>query len=405
MLVLFTYVIWSILYLIVSFLFSIFLKFSFFKNIFKKDSIIIKKLLLIFFNENLSFYKNELSEVEKQNIEYLRYSKYSLLNLIHNKINLMFLKKQKNNLNFKNKYNIYKYLINNKFNFNIDNINSVIIYSIIKNIISCNINNIYCADNQLLYYNIFKNSISDKQYKVKIINFKKLNINLNTNNNLYLKKNKLNSYKNKIINVVNYINKIKNINTNLININSFFLNKITNLYNINFSASNIVKYISDLTINKTSILFLRKNKVFNKSRYSRNRQTYRTGAYWCLYINIIAVIAFYFWFYNFTMNFGYTWWLLYAFILSFVFFKAIKFNFYNLKTLNNEFRLSINWYYCIVIQIIKFLLSYVTTLYNVQKIELLVSSYLNSNKILQYYKNSLIKLYKFNDLILNKINL
>ncbi len=30
---------------------------------------------------------------------------------------------------------------------------------------------------------------------------------------------------------------------------------------------------------ENNILFLRKNKVFNKGRYSRNRQTYRTGVY------------------------------------------------------------------------------------------------------------------------------
>ena len=32
--------------------------------------------------------------------------------------------------------------------------------------------------------------------------------------------------------------------------------------------------------------FIRKNKNFNKSRFSRNRQIYRTGVYFCFYINI-----------------------------------------------------------------------------------------------------------------------
>jgi hypothetical protein len=32
---------------------------------------------------------------------------------------------------------------------------------------------------------------------------------------------------------------------------------------------------------KPLFFFLRKSKLFNKGRYSRNRQTYRTGAYWC----------------------------------------------------------------------------------------------------------------------------
>lgn len=48
---------------------------------------------------------------------------------------------------------------------------------------------------------------------------------------------------------------------------------------ISFLPTSTVKYISDITAENSLILFLRKNKVFNKSRYSRNRQTYRTGFY------------------------------------------------------------------------------------------------------------------------------
>jgi hypothetical protein len=40
--------------------------------------------------------------------------------------------------------------------------------------------------------------------------------------------------------------------------------------------------------------FLRKELIFSKGRYSRNRQVYRTGVYWCLYINILAVVALYY---------------------------------------------------------------------------------------------------------------
>lgn len=58
-----------------------------------------------------------------------------------------------------------------------------------------------------------------------------------------------------------------------------FLNKLKNLFAISFSASNIVKYLNDYSAKNSVILYLRKNKVFNKGRYSRNRQTYRTGAY------------------------------------------------------------------------------------------------------------------------------
>jgi len=54
-----------------------------------------------------------------------------------------------------------------------------------------------------------------------------------------------------------------------------------------------------------SFFFLRKTKIFNKGRYSRNRQLYKTGVYLCLYINIIVVYAVYFLYYRFIFNFGY----------------------------------------------------------------------------------------------------
>lgn len=57
--------------------------------------------------------------------------------------------------------------------------------------------------------------------------------------------------------------------------------------------------------NDYSNLVLRKTKSFNKSRYSRNRQYYRTGVYWCLWLNIILVFGLYYAFYRYTFKFGY----------------------------------------------------------------------------------------------------
>jgi hypothetical protein len=404
LLVLFTYILWSILYLIILITFKIF----FLKKLFKKNSKIIKLLLLLFYNDNLYFYKNELSFIEKQNINYLRYNKYSTLNLIHCKINFIFFKKSNKNLSFKSRYKICKYLSNKNLELNLlnNNFSNTINFSIIQNILKKNINNSLFNYYTILYYNIFKNSISSKQTSTEFINFKKLNINLNTNinNSLSIKLNTLNFTKKKIINFYNYLNYLNNFKFNLLSINNLFLEKLITLYTIRFSASNIVKYLSDSTVVKSNILFLRKNKVFNKSRYSRNRQTYRTGAYWCLYINIIAVVAFYFWFYNFTMNFGYVWWLLYSFILSFFLFKAIKFNFYNIKTLSNEIKLSIIWFYNILSQLIIFFLSYFIMFYNNQRNNILINNYLNLNKKIKIYKNFLINLNKINDLLYNKLN-
>jgi hypothetical protein len=46
---------------------------------------------------------------------------------------------------------------------------------------------------------------------------------------------------------------------------------------VKFSSTSIAKYINNST--DYSVYFLRKNKSFNKGRYSRNRQNYRTGVY------------------------------------------------------------------------------------------------------------------------------
>jgi hypothetical protein len=87
--------------------------------------------------------------------------------------------------------------------------------------------------------------------------------------------------------------------------NSYLYNYIINNKNIEFKPTNIVKYINNNTISNIIILYLRKNKVFNKSRYSRNRQTYRTGFYICILINNILIIGLYYLFYKFSINIGY----------------------------------------------------------------------------------------------------
>lgn len=53
--------------------------------------------------------------------------------------------------------------------------------------------------------------------------------------------------------------------------------------------------------------FLRKSKSFNKGRYSRNRQVYRTGVYMCFYVNVVALYLLWFYFYKFKFKFTYLW--------------------------------------------------------------------------------------------------
>ena len=115
-------------------------------------------------------------------------------------------------------------------------------------------------------------------------------------------------------------------------------------YPIRFSETSVNKYL-DAHSNTQKIFFLRKNRIFNKSRYSRNRQLYRTGVYWCLWFNILFVYGLFFFFYRFTFNFGYLWWGGCIFFFSFIIGKVLKYRFYNFKILLNEFYLFFTWIY------------------------------------------------------------
>jgi len=115
-------------------------------------------------------------------------------------------------------------------------------------------------------------------------------------------------------------------------------------YKIRFSESSISKYININSIKNYKINYIRKNRIFNKSRYSRNRQLYRTGVYWCLWLNVLVVYGLFFVFYRFTFNFGYFWWGLLFLFYSTIFSRIIKYNFYNIFFLYNEFNNLIFWY-------------------------------------------------------------
>jgi hypothetical protein len=72
---------------------------------------------------------------------------------------------------------------------------------------------------------------------------------------------------------------------------------------INNKIKDALAFFNTLVPGSYTIFFLRDHGFYNKGRYSRNRQTYRTGVYWCLYINVVAVIGLNYLFYKFTINF------------------------------------------------------------------------------------------------------
>jgi hypothetical protein len=152
-----------------------------------------------------------------------------------------------------------------------------------------------------------------------------------------------------------YFNKdVRNIN--LISLNSDFSNRLSSLSPINFSESSTNKFIDLNNLKNYCFFFLRKNKIFNKGRYSRNRQLYRTGFYWCLYFNIISVYGLYFLFYRVVFNFGYLWFFLIVFFGSFIFSRMLKYNYFNINFVVSEISKSFTWF--------SFLLRNITLSYN-----------------------------------------
>ena len=159
----------------------------------------------------------------------------------------------------------------------------------------------------------------------------------------------------------------KQVVNNTFFLKSFFYQKISEfavykrqnvLKAVNLQSSfNIFFKPSDLSLNeaesnysfkKNIFFFLRKQKLFNKGRFSRNRQTYRTGAYWCLWVNILAVTGFYYWFYRFTMNFGYLWPFFALFIISFIFPRALKYNYFIFSNLLQSIFKLFLWFWIII---------------------------------------------------------
>lgn len=121
-------------------------------------------------------------------------------------------------------------------------------------------------------------------------------------------------------------------------IESSLIKKINSFYPYRYSDSSINKFINLSKIDNFIVFFLRKSKIFNKGRYSRNRQTYRTGFYWCLWLNIFVVYGLHFVFYRFTFTFGYLWLLLFIFFSSFIFSRALKYNLISLNSVISEIK-------------------------------------------------------------------
>lgn len=143
----------------------------------------------------------------------------------------------------------------------------------------------------------------------------------------------------------NYIIFSQNNATNLyVEISKTWLLGLKKLFSIRYSNTSITKNVEIRNQDNYLFYFIRKNKIFNKGRFSRNRQLYRTGVYWSLWVNILAVYGLFFLFYRFSFNFGYLWWFFGFFFLSFIFSRAVQHKFYSINVIKNELTLFVNWF-------------------------------------------------------------
>lgn len=71
-------------------------------------------------------------------------------------------------------------------------------------------------------------------------------------------------------------------------------------------------------MNLLDLFFLRKTRIFNKARYSRNRQLARVIFYFSLYINVAVIYYVVNMLYGLTFVFNWFWWLNFYLLLSFI---------------------------------------------------------------------------------------
>jgi len=218
----------------------------------------------------------------------------------------------------------------------------------------------YSLSNFIGFYNFFANIDSyNYDFKDEQLNDRKDKLNnLNPNKNIFIKKiieinvkkyeSVIKSYKkfynatlpNVNFNVYSNMNLylyFKNLNNSAILLKKDFVAFYADLFKVKHLPTDVSQYFV-YNSNVTS-LFIRKNKIFNKGRYSRNRQLYRTGVYWCLILNILGVFGLYYYFYRFTFNFGYFWFPMCILILSIFGSRLVKYRLYNIFNIFKELNL------------------------------------------------------------------
>jgi hypothetical protein len=149
----------------------------------------------------------------------------------------------------------------------------------------------------------------------------------------------------------------------VVNVNPIFAKFFSLTWPTRYLPSGFYKFIDILNNHNLVNFFLRKNKIFNKSRYSRNRQLYRTGVYMCLYINVIFVYFYIFAFYRFAFVFGFLWIGVGLLLVSSTLGRAMKYRFYNPARFFKEICTFIAWSHLLVSNLFCPLKTFVKTQY------------------------------------------
>jgi len=413
--VFFFYYVWSFFYFFVYYFRNI-LEFIFIKinhtNIFYKKNFdylnYFEKLFLSLFHKKNLFYNfyNESYNIKK--IFKYRVKKNPIISFFHfysnresySLYNLNILYKQFKF--FKNSYNFINFLIFQKmFIKKYFNLYSSFFYSIYDN------NNTI----KLIFFFSYINVLTNKKLVIYNLNvfddWCKYNFSLNflkkinsktTKINLFYIKNKFFKYDKLFLK--NFKQSYKNIyffklfaKDLKMKINKDWRDLLNKHYFVKFSDSSISKYININSIKMYKFNFIRKNRIFNKSRYSRNRQLYRTGVYWCLWLNVLVVYGLFFVFYRFTFNFGYFWWGVLILFYSTIFSRVLKYNFYNIFFLFEEFKNLIVWYGYIFKTIINYFLFFFKNVLFRDSTKLYLRNVSNYLNFLDFYKFYFYKFY------------
>ena len=116
------------------------------------------------------------------------------------------------------------------------------------------------------------------------MNFKDFDKKLFFVNNSFFNFISLNFFKKILINSNNFFGSFNSLNSRF-NVFSYkktiysFLIDFSSNFFVKFKVVDLFQYVNLFKPSQININYLRKSKVFNKGRYSRNRQNYRTGVY------------------------------------------------------------------------------------------------------------------------------